>query len=149
MPREIRECKKHGQTEFSYIAGKCQRWRCLECNREYSNGTYKTSSTRSGEVKKRATRRRQNQRQLTWDYLLDHPCVCCGESDPVVLDFDHIDPTKKLFTIGTALKHSRQKVLDEIKKCQVLCSNCHRRKTARDGNWYSYIVKEGTKSYLN
>ena len=35
-------------------------------------------------------------------------------------------------------KISWEKILDEIKKCQVLCVKCHRIKTGRDANWYKY-----------
>jgi hypothetical protein len=67
-------------------------------------------------------------------YLLSffegHPCVDCGESDPVVLEFDHL--SDKSFAIGTKLvQFAWQTILDEIEKCEVVCANCHRRRTAR------------------
>jgi hypothetical protein len=59
-----------------------------------------------------------------------HPCIDCGETDPVVLEFDHL--RDKLFDIGQALPYRNwQSVLDEIAKCDVVCANCHRRRTAR------------------
>jgi hypothetical protein len=62
-------------------------------------------------------------------YFRAHPCVDCGERDPIVLEFDHL--RDKAFTIGQALaKRSWQSILDEIKKCEVVCANCHRRRTA-------------------
>lgn len=70
-------------------------------------------------------------------YLLDHPCVDCGESDPVVLDFDHVRDVK-FKNISRLLKDGPMSVLqDEVLKCDVRCANCHRRKTAKDQNWYS------------
>jgi len=75
-------------------------------------------------------------RKLIWErtrYLIDyfetHPCVDCGERDPVVLEFDHL--ADKSFCIGGAI-HDRkwQSILDEIAKCVVVCANCHRRRTA-------------------
>ena len=48
----------------------------------------------------------------------------------MVLEFDHLGD--KLFDIGQALPYRRwQTILDEIAKCEVVCANCHRRRTAR------------------
>ena len=59
-----------------------------------------------------------------------HPCVDCGERDPVVLEFDHL--RDKAFAIGPALsRRSWQSILEEIEKCEVVCANCHRRRTSR------------------
>lgn len=54
-------------------------------------------------------------------------CHICGESDPVCLDFHHKDPEEKLFTIGMSSGRKRSVLLSEIAKCEVLCSNCHRK----------------------
>ena len=67
--------------------------------------------------------------QYLIEYFRDHPCVDCGEGDPIVLEFDHL--RDKSFAIGQALvKRSWQSILDEMKKCEVVCANCHRRRTA-------------------
>lgn len=64
-------------------------------------------------------------------------CVDCGESDPRCLDFDHIDPTTKTDSIGVLVrKCSYESVLIEIAKCEVRCSNCHRKKTSVQFDWY-------------
>ncbi len=52
-------------------------------------------------------------------------CEICGFNHPAALDFHHIDPHLKNFTISPN-KHNKKEVLEEIKKCKVLCSNCHR-----------------------
>lgn len=65
------------------------------------------------------------------EYLATHPCVDCGESDGIVLEFDHRDASKKSFNIGNfgALGKSLKSVMAEIEKCDVRCANCHRRRT--------------------
>lgn len=110
---------------------------CRTCNKARSKAYYE----RNREAHKTETMRRKkiyqaNNRQKLWDYLLAHPCPC-GESDPVVLDFDHLDPTTKLIEISLMIDYSWKRIEEEISKCQVLCSNCHRRKTAKEQNWYS------------
>lgn len=57
-----------------------------------------------------------------------HHCARCGIADYRVLDFHHTDPSEKLFNVGDGGRGSmaKQKVLDEIKKCEALCANCHR-----------------------
>lgn len=51
-------------------------------------------------------------------------CNKCGESRYWVLDFHHKNSTKKHFSISSS--GSFNKFLEEVKKCEVLCSNCHR-----------------------
>jgi hypothetical protein len=59
----------------------------------------------------------------------ERACVDCDEIDPLVLEFDHLGGKK--FTIGEGLRNrSWRAILDEIAKCDVVCANCHRRRTA-------------------
>lgn len=54
----------------------------------------------------------------------------CGETHPACLDFHHRDPTQKLFRVSQAKHFSekrRNEVLEEMAKCDLLCSNCHRK----------------------
>lgn len=71
-------------------------------------------------------------------YLSDKSCSVCGIADPRVLDFDHIDRADKSFGISRALTNtlSWKKILLEIKKCQILCANCHRIRTSNQFGWY-------------
>jgi len=65
-----------------------------------------------------------------WDYKSTHPCVDCGESDPIVLDFDHVRD-QKVAAVGRLVGSGAklQRIVDEIAKCEVRCANCHRRVT--------------------
>ncbi len=78
------------------------------------------------------------------EYLSEHPCVDCGESDMCVLDFDHIDPDTKSFTVSRRLSgstNSWKTILAEIQKCEVRCANCHRRRTAQQQEWYKSVTQ--------
>ena len=61
------------------------------------------------------------------NYLDTHHCVDCGNSDKRVLDFDHVRG-KKEFGISKArvCGFDLERIKEEIKKCEVRCSNCHR-----------------------
>ena len=74
-------------------------------------------------------------------YLRENPCADCGETDPVVLEFDHL--RDKRFSISEGLQgRNWQSVLDEIAKCEVVCANCHRRRTARRGGFARAAVAQ-------
>ena len=64
-----------------------------------------------------------------WVQTLKGPCIACGESDPVVIDFHHRDPKTKDKEIARMCgqRMSRAKIKEEIDKCVCLCSNCHRK----------------------
>lgn len=54
-------------------------------------------------------------------------CARCPETHPWCLEFHHRDPKTKLFLPNAAKKRSLGALLAEIAKCDVLCSNCHRK----------------------
>ena len=62
----------------------------------------------------------------------DNPCLDCKlHFPPVCMDFDHIPGRgKKEFEISvTGRRTSTKRLLEEIAKCEVICSNCHRIRT--------------------
>lgn len=83
---------------------------------------------------------RLEKRKFLLTYLNNNPCVDCGEPDPIVLEFDHVDPETKLSTISKMISDnvSLEKIKEEIRKCEIRCANCHRRRTAQQFNWYSF-----------
>lgn len=59
-------------------------------------------------------------------YKLAKGCVECGYSaHPSALQFDHIDPQQKSFNIAMVSYSSVRQIVAEIRKCRVLCANCH------------------------
>ena len=60
----------------------------------------------------------------------DKRCIFCGESHIACLDFHHRDKTKKLCMIQRLARSTSSnniRVLEEIEKCDLICSNCHRK----------------------
>jgi hypothetical protein len=108
---------------------------CKHCRASYAQAHY--AANRQLYIE-RARRRKQVVGEQRVAYLVEflsaHPCVDCGESDPIVLEFDHL--ADKAFTIGEGLRDRNwDSVLAEIAKCDVVCANCHRRRTARRGGF--------------
>lgn len=88
---------------------------------------------------------RDRNKTLLLTYLSDKACLNCGEDDIIVLDFDHLPEFEKKFDIAKAVSTmclSWKKILEEINKCEIVCANCHRKRTARRGNFYRH--KHGT-----
>ena len=106
---------------------------CRPCRSAYGREHYEANRQRyidQAEVSKRKLRLARTKYLLK--FFVANPCVDCGENDPVVLEFDHLDAKAKSFSIGQGLSNRNwQSVLDEIGKCEVVCANCHRRRTAR------------------
>lgn len=59
-------------------------------------------------------------------------CIKCGNREVEVLDFHHRDPRTKEFNISMRKNGDLDKLLNEAEKCDVLCSNCHRKHHARN-----------------
>lgn len=78
-------------------------------------------------------------------HLETHPCVDCGEADPIVLEFDHVRG-KKLAAVSTLARISLKGVVAEVAKCDVRCGNCHRRKTARERNWWIWRAAQALEN---
>ena len=104
---------------------------CRPCRSAYGKEHYLANRQRYIDQAAEAKRRLRLERTtFLLEYFATHPCIDCGEPDPVVLEFDHL--RDKSFDIGQKLLHRNWRaILDEIAKCEVVCANCHRRRTAR------------------
>lgn len=111
---------------------------CRTCVKATNARHYK----KNAEVQKERSRRYVEANQVkVWEYLAKHPCVACGEDDPVVLEFDHREPKEKTMAISAAIfEWSWMRIAAEIEKCDVLCANCHRRKTARQRGYFKWSL---------
>lgn len=109
---------------------------CKDCSRQQSREYYYSDPKRH-EVKRKVSKLRTAKRnqQYVWKWLENHPCVDCGESDIVILEFDHLDNKINTVSHGIYSGWTLEKLQDEIDKCEVRCANCHRRKTAFEQGW--------------
>lgn len=107
-------CKIHGFTEF-YSKGRTTY--CKECYNE----------------KKKAKRKELKMRAVE---ALGGKCQCCGYNKCLsALEFHHLDPKIKDFELSKNI--SWEKIEVELKKCVLLCSNCHKEAHSSDEHIYS------------
>lgn len=59
-------------------------------------------------------------------------CARCGEDNPVCLDFHHREPSEKTALVSQVISKGwgKERIMEEIAKCTVLCANCHRKEHA-------------------
>ena len=129
--------KKVQEFNFKFKSRGVRQVRCRACTRRQlrdhfsRNHAYYVSKAR-----RRNQRIRKEHREFILAYLKAHPCVDCGETDILCLEFDHVRGQKKLHIAVMMRTHSRAALEAEIAKCEVRCANCHRRKTVLERGWY-------------
>jgi hypothetical protein len=117
---------------------------CRPCRADYKREHYQANRQRYID-QARARKQALALERTTYliEFFVAHPCADCGETDPVILEFDHLG--NKSFDIGQALPYRNwQSILDEIAKCEVVCANCHRRRTARRRGSLRSLLTDGT-----
>lgn len=118
-------------------------FRCPPCKRAYDRARWaKASEEQRRRIVGIKAARVDALRQRLWGYLLEHPCVDCGLVDPVVMEFDHQRDKARNVSLMVHAGWSWEKTLDEIAKCEVVCANCHRRRTAVAFGWFSRVVAQ-------
>ena len=74
---------------------------CRECSRRYCREHYQRNTAYyTAKARKRDKAARGETRVRIMAYLRDHSCVDCGETDPIVLQFDHVDPSAKRLEVA-------------------------------------------------
>lgn len=136
--RKCSHCRKEKLLDdfnFRNKAKGTRQYQCKDCSRLYVRSHYERNREYYLEkAYQRNKKIREEIRAYIWSYLDSHPCVDCGEVDPIVLEFDHI--SDKVVEISRMHRnYSLPRVKKEIEKCQVRCANCHRRKTAKERGW--------------
>jgi hypothetical protein len=112
---------------------------CKLCNRNTRKQYYRTAHSKQ-QTRLNDTGRRKLHKDKLYAYLLEHPCIDCEEPDPIVLQFDHVDPATKSHNVCDMVRRgfSWKNVLAEIDKCVVRCANCHIRRTAKQFGWFKF-----------
>jgi hypothetical protein len=100
------------------------------------------------EVIERHKKKENEIKQWYQDYKRTLCCMICGENHPACLQFHHRNRVEKSFSIADMARRptSKQRIINEIKKCDVLCVNCHAklhwRETHETDSWDEVVPEE-------
>lgn len=93
-------------------------------------------------INNREYQRHRRSRRQYWinKYKCGKGCELCGyNAHGVALDFDHLDRAKKNFNPSSqSMTHNLKRLFDEIRKCRILCANCHRIHTFEEKHYRNY-----------
>ncbi len=91
---------------------------------EWSRNWYKRNKAR---VIANNVQRKKETREWYYQLRQGLSCADCGQTHPATLHFHHRDPAEKEFSVATAVRNGKniKAIEKEIKKCIVLCANCH------------------------
>jgi hypothetical protein len=114
---------------------------CKACRKQIDSERYSRHKKKILDQQKQAL---IHKREFVLNYLKQHPCVDCGEANPIVLEFDHVRG-EKVNSISklSSLPGPLDKLKTEIQKCVVRCANCHRIKTAIERNYWIAQLTRG------
>lgn len=125
----IMECGKcHAQlpaAEFATSKRGAKYW-CMPCYRAYFHAR---GEIHLRQTKAARTRRRARARRFVKGILSVSCCTDCGHDDALALEFDHVAGKRANVSLLIAEGFSLRRLNDEISLCEVVCVNCHRRRT--------------------
>lgn len=114
---------------------------CRICSQERSKRYYNENRDHHKEIVYNRKLNLINENRIKlFHYYETHPCIICGETDPIVLELDHRDGVDKVDNISNLMDRCWETIQIEINKCDVRCANCHRRRTAIQQNWYKGLI---------
>lgn len=106
--------------------------RCKQCMAKASRKTYERYRETIKKKARAFNKARVPELRAIMEAARDVPCTDCGGRFPTCcMDFDHLDPALKRWNISDISQHgfSPDTLREEIAKCEVVCSNCHRIRT--------------------
>lgn len=107
--------------------------KCIPCHKAYYASEYRNKPARRVTVRKAQTKYRKNTVSFIRELKDNKECMDCKLTYPhYVLDFDHRPDEQKLVNISSIASRknwTKDKVLAEIAKCDLVCANCHRIRT--------------------
>jgi hypothetical protein len=121
-----------------------KQYQCRVCQYEYRTEHY---SRNKEKIYSQIKTRQQELKDKLWEYKSKHPCLDCGETDPVVLEFDHLRDKEANVSTLVLRGAGWDTILAEIEKCEIVCANCHRRRTHKRGGWIRNATIHAGKAF--
>jgi intein-encoded DNA endonuclease-like protein len=115
---------------------------CRSCQKKVA-ATWYRSNKQTHLKKVRCNTERHKERACAYlgEVLRSSACVDCGEDDPLVLEFDHIEDKDTTISEMRRTGYSVSRIKKELEKCQIRCANCHRRgHFLESGNWRTELL---------
>lgn len=138
-------CKRHRIKSDEHKDKKRKEWvesnreKIREAHRKYTKNNLEKCRLRTLKHRKdnpeqyKINQKKFIESRLKWIHEYKHKrgCAFCRENDPRCLDFHHRESETKIMGIAYMMSRHKEKILKEIAKCDLLCSNCHRKITYR------------------
>ena len=136
------KCKEEKDRNSFGASNRVRKVWCKACCAEAVRKTYAKNLEYRIATKNKNIRNSISNQIYIYQYLLANPCVDCGESDPLVLQFDHVLPENKQQNVTALMSSNRERIDKEIALCVVLCANCHARKTSIERKSVRYQLSQ-------
>lgn len=126
--KDVKRCsgcrafKSLGEFHRAHVRNDGHQAYCKSCRKTYDSSYHqRVRARRLAQVRLRRAQRKEWIRSLK-----SGPCTDCGTTyPPEAMEWDHLPGYVKLDDVTRLIFRSRRLILDEIAKCDLVCSNCH------------------------
>lgn len=125
IPKNYKDFTKRKSSKDGYNS------QCKQCKKEYWDKYYNLNKTEYLiKTNDKKIVKRENNRKNLRDIFINSSCKDCGNKDIRVLEFDHLPEFEKSSNICDMVSNNSWSDIEkEIKKCEIVCANCHKIRT--------------------
>jgi len=120
------KCKEEKPLEAFHFNKTCKDGRTNTCRVCACKRTSEWLKNNKEEYRLRINKRNRKRKQMVVDHFGDKCHDCEKSYPPFVYEFHHLDPLQKDINPSGAITRSMKRMWEELSKCIMLCSNCHK-----------------------
>lgn len=123
---------------------------CKACRTHLDSERYRTARA-AGVLWKRSNPKKDSTQAWIVSLKTGHACTDCGRVfPPAAMQWDHLPGTTKVADVSGLRNRTREAILAEIAKCELVCVNCHTIRTVRRAGWAQprRLVQDAASQYL-